>query len=87
MTDEVYDGEASLVLDGHEVVVRVRIAAVFEPVDGRMHWAGRIAPDASVVTAVRGGVSTAQLTVDGLCRTVQLREVDPWGGVRLRAVS
>jgi hypothetical protein len=54
-----------------------------EPVDGRFHWAGRIAPDERVEALVRSGERDARL--DGVA--VRLTEVDPWGGVLVRGTG
>lgn len=53
-----------------------------EPLDGKCHVSGRIAPHPEVAALVRAGVRDANL--DGL--PVRLAEVDPWGGVLIRAV-
>ena len=60
--------------------VRAVLAGRVEPVDGRYHCDGRIAPDERVAALVRAGLREARL--DGLA--VRLTEVDPWGGVLVR---
>lgn len=60
--------------------VRAQMAGRVEPVDGRYHWDGRIAPDPRVADLVRSGLRDA--TLDG--KPVKLTEIDPWGGVIVR---
>ena len=82
-----YDGPAMLTVNGETFAVAVRVASRFEPVDGRFHSAGRIAPHDAVLAHVRAGVNVAELTIDGARMLVQLKDLDPWGGVRLQAVG
>jgi hypothetical protein len=68
--------------------VRLRLAGHTEPVDGRYHWGGRIAPDPELVGVVQSGqrVTTVQI---GHRPPVEARlgEPDPWGGVRIVGVG
>jgi Domain of unknown function (DUF4873) len=66
---------------GFDVVARM--GGRLEPVDGRYHWDGRIAPDPRVAALVRRGLRDAVL--DGV--PVRLTEIDPWGGVAVRGVA
>ncbi len=40
--DDGYDGPATLVVGPDEFEVRVHLRGVFQPIDGRYHWYGRI---------------------------------------------
>ncbi|HEX6683918.1 MAG TPA: DUF4873 domain-containing protein [Candidatus Limnocylindrales bacterium] len=60
--------------------VEAKLCQRVEPVDGRLHLAGRIAPHPGVAALVRRGVRDASL--DGV--PVKLIEIDPWGGVLVR---
>lgn len=60
--------------------VQARVSGRVEPVDGRYHAAGRIAPHPEVAALVRRGLRRA--TLDGT--PVRLTEIDPWGGVLFR---
>jgi Domain of unknown function (DUF4873) len=83
-TAEDYRGPATLTLDDDELTVRVRLSSRFEPVEGRMRWAGRTEPDDDLRRRVGEGLRTALITVPGGGqRSVRLGEPDPWGGVRL----
>lgn len=86
--DEAYAGSAALSADGAQVTVQVRLSGRVEPVDGRYHWAGRIAPHEAVTRLFMAGVRSAALRIgDGEPVQVRLSEVDPWGAVRVTAVS
>ena len=68
--------------------VRVAFAGRFEPVDGRYHWGGRIAPHLRLSELVRGGQRSATVQIGqypGV--TARLAEVDPWGGIRVVGVG
>jgi hypothetical protein len=60
--------------------VEARLSACVEPVDGRLHVTGRIAPHPEVAALVRRGVREARL--EGV--PIRLMEIDPWGGVLVR---
>jgi hypothetical protein len=80
---EGFDGQAELVLDdGRRLEVRVRLRGHLEPIDGRFHWWGRIAPSAELDSAVRSG-STATVETPYGAATGRLSDVDPWGRLRV----
>jgi hypothetical protein len=86
--DEGYAGAAVLRADGVEVSVTVEVAGRVEPVDGRYHWGGRVAPAPEVAALVRGGKRAAELGVPGATPVpARLGDVDPWGGVRITGVG
>jgi len=86
--DEGYAGAAVLRADGVEVAVSVEVSGRVEPVDGRYHWNGRVAPAPEVAALVRGGKRAAELAVaGGRPAPVRLGELDPWGGARITGVG
>ncbi len=88
MTADGYTGPATLVVAGAQIPVEVRLSGRVEPVDGRYHWAGRIAPQDAVSRLVRVGTRSASLRIgDGTPVAVRLGDVDPWGAVRVQATS
>jgi len=90
MTDDGYTGPATLAVaeSGLTVRVRVRLSGRVEPVDGRYHWAGRIAAQDAVTALVRAGVRSVTLRIgDAAPVAVRLGDVDPWGAVRAQATS
>ena len=87
MTGAGYAGSAVVVIDGRPYDITVTLAGHFEPLDGRYHWGGRVAPSAGVAACVRSGTRAATLRMRGREFAVRLTETDPWGGVQLRAVG
>ncbi len=85
--DDAYRGPAVVTIEGVAFEVDVALAGHFEPFDGRFHWGGRISPHAGVGKLVRDGRTTAELAIGGDGKPVQLKDLDPWGGVRVRAVG
>jgi len=85
---EDYAGPVVVVAGDVAVRADARLAGRVEPVDGRFHWGGRLAPDPELAGLVRGGARAVLLRVDdGPPRDARLQEVDPWGGVRVAAVG
>jgi hypothetical protein len=80
--EEQYDGPAVLVGDGAAVAVTVRLRAVFQPIDGRLHWYGRVDHSPEVDELVRGGQQVV-LRTDGGEVSARLSDVDPWGRYRV----
>jgi uncharacterized protein DUF4873 len=88
MSDEGYAGPAALAAAGADLTVQVRLSGRVEPLDGRYHWAGRIAAQVDVTRLFRDGVRSATLRIDNQDPVeVRLSEVDPWGAVRVSATS
>jgi hypothetical protein len=87
MGDE-YAGPVMVVANDVTIRADARLTGQVEPVDGRFHWGGRLAPSAELVELVRAGARAVVLRVDGgpPCGA-RLEEVDPWGGVRVAAVG
>jgi hypothetical protein len=77
---------ASLVTPDGELPIEVDLSVRFEPVDGKVHWGGRIAPNPVVAALVRGGLRAGQVRIDDAV-PVRLGEPDPWGGVRVTGVG
>jgi hypothetical protein len=82
-----YRGPAELAIDGEVLRVDVALAGRVEPVDGAYHWGGRIAPHPRVAELVRSGRRAGTLAIGGDGVGVQLKDLDPWGGVVVRSVG
>jgi hypothetical protein len=83
-----YEGAGVVRLGDEAHAVRVSIAGRFEPVDGRYHWQGRIAPDPAIERLARGRDRDVVLELaTGVPRPARLAEVDPWGGVRVEGIG
>ena len=83
---EGYDGAATLVTDDGEVPVEVTLRGLFQPIDGRYHWHGRIARDERVDALRRAG-ATVELRTPAGAATGRLSDVDPWGRYRIAGVG
>jgi hypothetical protein len=76
-----YDGPAVVLLDGAEHEVEVRLREMFQPIDGRHHWYGRIA-SSPALAGVRSGAAAVLRTPHGEA-PARLSDVDPWGRFRV----
>jgi hypothetical protein len=85
--DDGYAGPALLVAGEDRIEVTVALGGHFEPLDGRYHWGGRVAPGGGVAELVRAGTRDAYLVIDGRERALRMIDVDPWGGVTVRATG
>ena len=74
---EAYDGPAHV----GDLELQVRLRGHFEPIDGRFHWWGRLAADASLDDAVAGSTITLR-TAYGEAPG-RLSDRDPWGRFRV----
>jgi hypothetical protein len=69
--DRVYELDAWL--SGH-----------FEPIDGRHHWSGRLAPCAELTERLRAGRRDVTIRLPARGEVpARLAEVNPWGGLRI----
>lgn len=84
--DGEYDGPATLVLDGAQIAVEVRLACHHEPFDGRLHWAGRVAADPRL-TEVAGTAADVEVRVGGRSAPGRLGDPDLWNRYRLTGVG
>lgn len=78
---EAYDGPAVLVHHAGETAVTVTLRGLFQPLDGRFHWYGRVVRDGDDAHLRSGGevrVRTPYGEAAG-----RLSDLDPWGRFRL----
>ena len=80
-----YVGRALLVAAGNEVEVQVDLRSTFQPIDGRLHWYGRIA-SGDELAAVRAGTAV-ELCTDHGSAEAKVSDVDPWGRLRVTGVG
>ncbi len=80
----VYAG--SLVTPDGDLPIEVELSVRFEPVDGKVHWGGRIAANPPVAALVRAGMRACQLRID-VAAPARLGDPDPWGGIRVTGVG
>ena len=80
--EEGYDGPAELVAAETTVPVDVTLRGMFQPIDGRYHWYGRVAHDPRVDEAVSSGAGVTIRTPSGTAQG-KLSDRDPWGRYRV----
>lgn len=89
-SEEGYDGSAELAAgDGADPVtldVTVTLRGMFQPIDGRYHWYGRIAQHDDLDDVVGSGASVALRTPHGGA-SGRLSDRDPWGRYRISATG
>lgn len=81
-----YSGPATLTLPDRDLPVAVTLHSHFEPIDGHLHWAGRIAVDEAVTTHASPG-QTVRLVIGGASAEGRLSDPDPWGRFRITGVG
>lgn len=79
-----YDGPVTLVAGDAAVETTATLRGHFEPIDGRFHWYGRLAPGDS--PALRSGAAVTLTTPHGAADG-RLCDVDPWGRLRVTGVG
>ena len=80
-----YAGPAVLVLGEQRIAVTFAGSGRLEPIDGRYHWTGRLAPDSALAGAATRTVSI-EIT-GGAPALARLGQPDPWGGIRVTGVG
>ncbi|MBO0787307.1 MAG: DUF4873 domain-containing protein, partial [Actinobacteria bacterium] len=86
-SDDGYEGPATLTIGGSQLPVRVGLRGHFQPIDGRYHWYGRIAPDDAVAAAAGGGGKAAELSTPEGTAPCQVSDPDTWHRYRVTGVS
>ena len=80
--DEGYDGPAEVLTDAGTIPVEVTLRGLFQPIDGRYHWYGRIARDDRVTALGAAGATVVVRTSEGEAAG-RLSDEDPWGRCRV----
>ena len=83
-----YQGPAVVQAGERRHPVQLRLAGHVEPVDGRFHWGGRIAPDPDIVSLAQRGQRAVTVQIgDQPASEARLGEPDPWGGIRVLGIG
>ncbi len=83
MPEDAPPVKAEVLVDGAVHAVTVRVAGHFEPLDGRVHWSGRMTAPSELVALLRTGRRDVTLRcTGGEPVPARLAELDPWGGIR-----
>ncbi|MGH8571311.1 MAG: DUF4873 domain-containing protein [Gammaproteobacteria bacterium] len=81
-----FDGPATLVVGGAELAVTVHLRGLFQPIDGRYHWYGRIEANEELSARLAGGATVRLRTAHGEAAG-QVSDPDPWGRYRIDGVG
>jgi uncharacterized protein DUF4873 len=85
--EDGYHGPATLVVGDGEFEVEVDLRGVFQPIDGRYHWYGRIAAHEALDQAFGRRKRTVELrTPEGSARG-EAGDPDTWGRYRVLGTS
>ncbi|MEH3140293.1 MAG: DUF4873 domain-containing protein [Mycobacterium kyogaense] len=76
LDDAVYDGAATVSVDGHEVRARVRLTGQLDPIDGLFHWRGTLFAEFDVRLP-----ADVDIAADGEPVRARLTERTPQGGI------
>lgn len=79
--DEIYDGPATLTVDGQDHRVRVRLTGHVDPIDGKYHWQGTVSDAATDLASQR-----VRLAVD-VEADARITERTPWGSYSIAGVG
>lgn len=82
-----YAGPATLATDELELAVEVTLRSVFQPIDGRLHWYGRITADDRLAAECRSGSTVRLTTPPGNTAIGKVSDVDPWGRFRIQGTG
>lgn len=82
-----YEGPATLIIDGAEYRVQVRLRGQFQPIDGRYHWYGRIVAHGGLTAALGSARAAGVLSTPDGSAACELSDPDPWGRYRVTGVS
>ncbi|TWF95469.1 DUF4873 domain-containing protein [Saccharopolyspora dendranthemae] len=81
--DHDYAGTAVVLDQSAEITVDVVLRGHFQPIDGRFHWYGRLAPHAGISDLVGGRKATVTLRTTSGEATATLSDPDPWDRYRI----
>lgn len=85
--DDGYDGPATLVVGPDEFEVRVHLRGVFQPIDGRYHWYGRIERHEGLAAALGTRRVAGRLTTPEGSAPGELSDPDTWQRYRITGAS
>ncbi len=85
--DEGYSGPATVVLDGEQIEVEVRLECRHEPFDGKVHWSGRVLGNARLTELLGDGGAEVELRTGRHSAPGRLSEPDMWQRYRATGVG
>ncbi|MGH3647891.1 MAG: DUF4873 domain-containing protein [Micromonosporaceae bacterium] len=78
-----YTGPATLRIEDAELPVEVTLRGVFQPIDGRFRWYGRIAADPALDALVAGRRTAATIRTPLGDAAGDVSDQDTWGRYRI----
>jgi Domain of unknown function (DUF4873) len=85
--DDGYAGRAVLAAGGQQFDVHVELRGLFQPIDGRYHWYGRIARHDGLAAALGSSRGEGVLTTPEGSAPCELSDPDPWQRYRITGIS
>jgi hypothetical protein len=88
--DDGYTGAATLTVEGRDIPVQAMLDAKHEPVDGRLHWFGRLSLDTAdpeLEKALAAATGTIELSTSSGRASGRIGEVDVWGRYRVTGIG
>ena len=85
--EDGYSGPAVLLVEETEFAVVVILRGVFEPVDGRYHWYGRVQVNEALTAALGGRKGSGALRTPFGETPGTLSDPDTWGRYRITGTS
>jgi hypothetical protein len=85
--DDGYAGPATLTVGPDVFKVRVDLRGVFQPIDGRYHWYGRIERHDGLAAALGTRRAAGHLTTPGGSAPCELSDPDTWQRYRITGTS
>ena len=75
--DDLYDGPATVTVDGQSLTSRVRLVGHLDAIDGRYHWQGMVF--GNLPEPARGRSAALTLTIEDRTAAARVVEQTPWG--------
>ncbi len=87
MDEQGYAGPATLAIGAQSYAVQVELRGVFQPIDGRFHWYGRIAAHEGLAAALGSAKVAGTLTTPEGSAACEVSDPDPWQRYRVSGRS
>jgi hypothetical protein len=82
-----YQGPATLRIGDTTFAVEADLRGQFDPIDGRYHWYGRLARNATLTASIPQGRATGLLSTPEGAAECELYDPDPWERYRVAGIS
>jgi hypothetical protein len=85
--EDGYAGPAVLTVAGQRFDVTVDLRGVFQPIDGRYHWWGRVARQEGLAAALGAGRAAGEIVTLAGRAACEVSDPDPWDRYRITGIS